>query len=467
MKQWRGWWRARGVARASSSEKLCSPLSHRPPLLLPPPPTPPTHTPPNPQVPAWVTRRWLTSLAAEFPTLAFHASITSPFGKGALLGLLRQLARLRSDKKHISVGFVGYPNVGKSSVINTLRTKRVCGTAPVPGETKVWQYVTLTKRVFLIDCPGVVYHRTADSDTDAVLKGVVRVENLDGDSVGDHIGRVLDRVSPAALRRAYRVPAWDGPDDFLARLARRSGRLTRGGEPDTATAAKMVLMDWQRGKLPYYTDPPAREGEGGGGEGGAGRGKRAAALVLPSEAVTADDAETEAGASALAARAAAVAVVEGVAAATAEQAAPGSALPQQAGFFGGGGGGSSGEEEEEEDIVSEDDGQGGEDGAAPIAAGGGADGDAQKEDPPSSSGDESDGYGDAGLSWEAVLHAVRAGGDGGGGEGTDGGDGEEDGDAPPAAAVPAPALVRPTDAARPAKRQAKAKAPGGRSARRV
>lgn len=77
------------------------------------------------QVPAWVTKRWLHTLSREFPTLAFHASITNPFGKGALLSLLRQLARLRSDKQAISVGFIGYPNVGKSSVINALRTKKV------------------------------------------------------------------------------------------------------------------------------------------------------------------------------------------------------------------------------------------------------------------------------------------------------------------------------------------------------
>ncbi len=76
-------------------------------------------------MPAWVTKRWLQHLAKEYPTLAFHASITNPFGKGSLLSLLRQLARLRSDRKYISVGFVGYPNVGKSSVINTLRTKKV------------------------------------------------------------------------------------------------------------------------------------------------------------------------------------------------------------------------------------------------------------------------------------------------------------------------------------------------------
>ena len=80
---------------------------------------------PLPQVPAWVTKRWLHTLSREYPTLAFHASITNPFGKGSLLSLLRQLSRLRSDKKYISVGFVGDPNVGKSSIINTLRTKKV------------------------------------------------------------------------------------------------------------------------------------------------------------------------------------------------------------------------------------------------------------------------------------------------------------------------------------------------------
>lgn len=49
---------------------------------------------------------------------------------------------------------------------------QVCKVAPIPGETKVWQYITLTKKIFLIDCPGVVYQNN-DSETDIVLKGVV------------------------------------------------------------------------------------------------------------------------------------------------------------------------------------------------------------------------------------------------------------------------------------------------------
>jgi nuclear GTP-binding protein len=104
-------------------------------------------------VPTWVTRRWVAALSAVAPTLAFTAgNMTKAFGKGSLIALLRQLSRLHADKKAISVGFIGYPNVGKSSVINALKGSKACNVAPIPGETKVWQYVTLTKRVFLIDC---------------------------------------------------------------------------------------------------------------------------------------------------------------------------------------------------------------------------------------------------------------------------------------------------------------------------
>lgn len=67
----------------------------------------------------------------------------------------------------------------------------------MPGETKVWQYITLMKRIFLIDCPGVVYHGTNDSESGAVLKGVVRVEGLE--DATQYVGAVLERVKPEYL----------------------------------------------------------------------------------------------------------------------------------------------------------------------------------------------------------------------------------------------------------------------------
>ena len=205
-------------------------------------------------VPAWVARRWMATLSKEYPTLAFHATQGKPFGKGALLGLLRQLARLKADKQSISVGMVGYPNVGKSSVINTLRDKKVCPTAPVPGETKVWRYVSLMRRINLIDCPGVVYNNESNSEVDSVLKGVVRIDRLE--DATEYITDLLARVKRQYVQKAYKLRSWLDAEDFLAQVAQMSGKMLPGGEADLNTAARMVLTDWQRGRLPYFTTPP-------------------------------------------------------------------------------------------------------------------------------------------------------------------------------------------------------------------
>ncbi|XP_033217347.1 nucleolar GTP-binding protein 2 [Belonocnema kinseyi] len=207
-------------------------------------------------VPTWVTQRWVAILSSEYPTVAFHASLTHPFGKGSLINLLRQFGKLHVDKKQISVGFIGYPNTGKSSIINTLRSKKVCKVAPIAGETKVWQYVTLMKRIYLIDCPGVVYP-SAETDTEKVLKGVVRVELVQNPE--DYIESVLGRVKPEYIRKTYKIEEWTDHVDFLEKLSRRSGRLLKKGEPDISTTAKMILNDWQRGKLPFYTVPKGFE----------------------------------------------------------------------------------------------------------------------------------------------------------------------------------------------------------------
>ncbi|VFV26667.1 nucleolar gtp-binding protein [Lynx pardinus] len=207
-------------------------------------------------VPTWATKRWVAVLSQDYPTLAFHASLTNPFGKGAFIQLLRQFGKLHTDKKQISVGFIGYPNVGKSSVINTLRSKKVCSVAPIAGETKVWQYITLMRRIFLIDCPGVVYP-SEDSETDIVLKGVVQVEKIK--TPEDHIGAVLERAKPEYISKTYKIDSWENAEDFLEKLAFRTGKLLKGGEPDLQTVGKMVLNDWQRGRIPFFVKPPNAE----------------------------------------------------------------------------------------------------------------------------------------------------------------------------------------------------------------
>ncbi|KAI9702352.1 MAG: GTPase required for pre-60S ribosomal subunit nuclear export and maturation [Candelina mexicana] len=210
-------------------------------------------------VPTGVAASWVRYLSKDYPTLAFHASITNSFGKGSLIQLLRQFSSLHSDRKQISVGFIGYPNTGKSSIINTLRKKKVCTVAPIPGETKIWQYITLMKRIYLIDCPGVVPPSNNDSEEDILLRGVVRVENVENPE--QYIAAVLKRCKPQHIERTYDVKGYNTPTEFLELLARKGGRLLKGGEADVDGVAKMILNDFLRGKIPWFTPPPVVEGE--------------------------------------------------------------------------------------------------------------------------------------------------------------------------------------------------------------
>lgn len=209
-------------------------------------------------VPSWAASKWVSVLNKEAPTIAFHASMSNSFGKGSLIQLLRQYAKLHPEKKQISVGLIGYPNTGKSSIINTLKNKKVCNVAPIPGETKTWQYITLMKRIYLIDCPGVVYPSN-DTESDIVLKGVVRIENLK--TPEDYIPDVLARVKQNYISKTYGIQSWESPTDFLEQLAKKCGRLLKAGEPDISTASKMVLSDWIRGRIPFFTAPPDNQTE--------------------------------------------------------------------------------------------------------------------------------------------------------------------------------------------------------------
>ncbi|EAQ93125.1 hypothetical protein CHGG_01360 [Chaetomium globosum CBS 148.51] len=201
---------------------------------------------------------WIRVLQKDHPTCAMRSSIKNPFGRGSLIDLLRQFSILHKDRKQISVGLIGYPNVGKSSIINALRGKAVAKVAPIPGETKVWQYVTLMKRIYLIDCPGIVPPNHNDTPQDLLLRGVVRVENVEHPE--QYIPAVLKKVKTHHMERTYELKGWKDHIEFLELMARKSGRLLKGGEPDVDGVAKMVLNDFMRGKIPWFTPAPAMEG---------------------------------------------------------------------------------------------------------------------------------------------------------------------------------------------------------------
>src|SRR6266498_3734083 len=121
--------------------------------------------------------QWLIYLRKEFPTIAFksstqlqrknlgHASSSVStasnniiqnsnecLGADKLIALLKNYSRSLNIKTSITVGVIGFPNVGKSSVINSLKRSKVCGVGATPGLTKSAQEIHLDKNIKLLDC---------------------------------------------------------------------------------------------------------------------------------------------------------------------------------------------------------------------------------------------------------------------------------------------------------------------------
>ena len=76
----------------------------------------------------------------------------------------------------------------------------------------------------------------------------------------DFIPPVLERVKKEYLCRMYRLKDWKDHLDFLDQVSRRTGKLLKGGEPDNNAVARMILNDWQRGKLPFFVAPVNPDG---------------------------------------------------------------------------------------------------------------------------------------------------------------------------------------------------------------
>jgi len=231
-------------------------------------------------VPKDNAEKWLKHLRNEFPAVAFKASTQTQknklaqskvtvkdasedllktsncVGASTLLKLLGNYCRNQGVKSTITVGIVGFPNVGKSSVINSLKRGRACNVGATPGVTKSMQVVELDTHVKLLDCPGIVM-ATGSSDTQIILRNAVKVETLD-DPVKP-VEAILNRCNKAQVMEKYCVADYSSTMEFLSLFAKRLGKLKKGGIPDILAAAKMILQDWNNGKISFYTHPPERK----------------------------------------------------------------------------------------------------------------------------------------------------------------------------------------------------------------
>ncbi|CAL4164941.1 unnamed protein product, partial [Meganyctiphanes norvegica] len=202
----------------------------------------------------------------ENPLNSKYVTTSKLFSRVDLISLFKVIHEgKRVSEKHVTIGLVGYPNVGKSSTINCLMKEKKVSVSATPGKTKHFQTLFLNDDILLCDCPGLVFPAFVATKAEMIISGILPI-----DQMRDHVPSInlVTSIYPRDfLENTYsiRLPKpLEGEDpnrpptseEFLNTYGFLRGFMTQRGQPDNPRTARYVLKDYMNGKLLYCHAPP-------------------------------------------------------------------------------------------------------------------------------------------------------------------------------------------------------------------
>lgn len=240
-------------------------------------------------VPTNVLNQWLNVLKLSFPTVpvkalpgsasTYNKNLLGSVTASALLQALKSYATKSNLKRSIVVGVIGYPNVGKLSIINALTNRhgnasKACPVGNQAGVTTAMREVKIDSKLKILDLPGIVFpdelvgKKASKTDLNAKLALLLALPPKQVTDPTAAVTLLLKRFSADTdmadgLKKYYQLPPLPLLDvneftkAFLIHVARNRGRLGRGGVPNLELAAVAVLSDWRDGRIVGWTLPKA------------------------------------------------------------------------------------------------------------------------------------------------------------------------------------------------------------------
>ncbi|XP_056133167.1 large subunit GTPase 1 homolog [Lampris incognitus] len=196
---------------------------------------------------------------------SFHNS-SCLLHKDELLAMFKAVhSGARCKDGQLTVGLVGYPNVGKSSTINTIFRNKKVSVSATPGHTKHFQTLYVEPGLCLCDCPGLVMPSFVTTKAEMICSGILPI-----DQMRDHVpavSLVCQTIPRHVLEGTYGIniilPREDEDpsrpptaEELLMAYGYMRGFMTSHGQPDQSRSARYILKDYVCGKLLYCHPPP-------------------------------------------------------------------------------------------------------------------------------------------------------------------------------------------------------------------
>jgi len=182
----------------------------------------------------------------------FRAIFVSSRKKLGIKNLRDFVLRKAKGKEKLIVGVIGYPNTGKSSLINALSGRKAARTSISAGFTKGEQFISLGSKVKLIDSPGVIPFNEKDEVKLALISAKSPWQLKDAESAAEKLIEFLKQAMPEKLEKFFGIKLDNkSAGQLIEEIALKKKRLLKKGLPDTEATAKEILLQWQKGRIGY------------------------------------------------------------------------------------------------------------------------------------------------------------------------------------------------------------------------
>lgn len=202
-------------------------------------------------IPRSVAEEWIR-LFRDRGYNAVYIAATKHMGTRILRRKIKEVA----PALPVIVAVAGYPKTGKSSIINALKGRHSASTSPIPGSpgyTHHTQLYRIEKNILMIDTPGVI--PVEGSPLERIIRGTSPEQLDDPVPPAVELIRRIIKYVPYAFTRAYGITSKD-PYTILEELAIKRGWFYKSTkEPLIEEAARTIIRDYHKGKIPYYVKP--------------------------------------------------------------------------------------------------------------------------------------------------------------------------------------------------------------------